>query len=89
VASHESFARELQLPFPILADTDEALCNAYGTLVERVAQDGSTSIGLQRCTFLIDPSGVVRHVWPKVSVPGHAVDVLSVLHALIAGKQPE
>jgi peroxiredoxin Q/BCP len=65
------------------------LCNAYGTLYERVADDGSKSIALQRSTFLIDPAGVVRYVWPKVSVQGHAVDVLSALHALIAGKAPD
>lgn len=88
MASHESFARELALPFPILADTDEKLCNAFGTLYERVADDGTKSIALQRSTFLIDPSGVVRHVWPKVTVQGHAVDVLSVLHALIAAEVP-
>lgn len=82
VASHESFARELELPFPILADGAEKLCDAYGTLVERVADDGTKSIGLQRSTFLIDPQNVIRHVWPKVTVAGHAVDVLSVLHAL-------
>lgn len=80
VASHDSFARELGLPFPILADTEEALCKAYGVLVERVADDGTKSMGVQRSTFLIDPNGVIRHVWPKVSVPGHAVDVLAALH---------
>jgi peroxiredoxin Q/BCP len=82
VQSHESFARELGLPFPLLADTGEKLCTAYGTLVERVAEDGTKSIGLQRSTFLIDPQGVIRHVWPKVSVPGHAVEVLATLMGL-------
>jgi thioredoxin-dependent peroxiredoxin len=84
VKSHESFARELALPFPILADTDERLCKAYGTLVERVAEDGTKSMGLQRSTFLIDPKGVIRRVWPKVSVPGHAVDVLAAVMELKA-----
>jgi peroxiredoxin Q/BCP len=80
--SHEAFARDLGLPFPLLADTDEKLCNAYGTLVERVADDGTKSIGLQRSTFLIDPQGVIRHVWPKVSVPTHVADVLATLNSL-------
>jgi len=82
VSSHESFARDLGLGFPILADTREQLCKAYGTLVERTADDGTKSIGLQRSTFLIDPDSVIRHVWPKVAVPDHAADVLAVLRSL-------
>ena len=82
VQSHESFASSLGLPFPLLADTDEKLSNAYGTLVERVAEDGTKSMGLQRSTFLIDPQGVIRHVWLKVSVPDHAADVLATLKGL-------
>lgn len=80
--SHEAFARDLGLPFPLLADIDEKMCDAYGTLVERVADDGTKSMGLQRSTFLIDPQGVVRHVWTKVSVPDHAADVLATLKGL-------
>jgi len=85
VSSHEGFARELGLRFPILADTDEKMCKAYGTLVERTADDGTKSIGLQRSTFLVDPNGVIRHVWPKVAVAGHAAEVLDVLHSLAGG----
>jgi thioredoxin-dependent peroxiredoxin len=67
------------LPFPLLADTQEKLCNAYGTLVEREREDGTKYMGLQRATFLIGPDGVIRRVWPKVNVPGHAADVLAAL----------
>ena len=81
VASHKSFSDALALSFPLLADADEKLCNAYGTLVEREVE-GKKQMALQRSTFLIDPKGVIRMVWPKVSVPGHAADVLASLVAL-------
>jgi thioredoxin-dependent peroxiredoxin len=84
VQSHESFRNELSLPFPLLADTEEKLCRAYGVLVERVNEAGEKSMGLQRSTFLIDPHGIIRKVWPKVSVPGHVADVLAALTALQA-----
>ncbi len=82
--SHESFRRELSLPFPLLADTEEKLCRAYGVLVERVNEAGVKSMGLQRSTFLIDPHGVIRMVWPKVTVLGHVAEVLAALTALQA-----
>ena len=84
VESHKSFADELGLQFPILADTQEALCNAYGTLAEREREDGSKYMGIQRSTFLIDPAGVIRKVWPKVSVPDHVADVLATFKELAA-----
>ena len=81
--SHANFRKELGLQFTLLADTDEKLCNAFGTLVERES-DGKKYMGVQRSTFLIDPAGVVRKVWPKVDVAGHVADVLSSLVALTA-----
>ena len=80
-----SFARELGLQFPLLADTQEKLCNAYGTLVEREREDGTKHMGVQRSTFLIDPQGVIRQVWPKVSVPGHPAEVLAALKEMASG----
>lgn len=68
----------------MLADTQEKLCNAYGTLVDREREDGTKYMGIQRATFLIDPAGVIRKVWPKVNVPGHAADVLASLVELMA-----
>jgi peroxiredoxin Q/BCP len=84
VESHASFAGELGLPFPLLADTQEKLCAAYGTLVEREREDGTKYLSVQRATFLIDKLGVIRKVWPKVSIPEHAAEVLTALRALEA-----
>lgn len=84
VESHDSFAGDLGLPFPLLADTEEKLCGLYGTLAEREREDGTKYVGLQRATFLIDPDGIIRKVWPKVNVPGHAADVLASLLELMS-----
>jgi thioredoxin-dependent peroxiredoxin len=76
--SHAKFQGELALPFPLLADTDEKLCKAFGVLVER-EHEGKKFMAVQRSTFLIDPTGVIRKVWPKVDVIGHAAEVLASL----------
>ena len=46
---------------------------------------GKETEGIIRSTFLIDPKGVIRHVWPKVSVKGHVQEVLDVLDTLRKG----
>lgn len=81
--SHAKWQGELALPFPLLADTDEKLCKAFGVLVER-EHEGKKFMGVQRSTFLIDPTGVIRKVWPKVDVIGHAAEVLASLLELTA-----
>ena len=58
------------------------MSTAFGTLYERTDEQGVKSVALQRSTFLIDPQGAIRHVWPKVSVPGHAADVLDTLRMI-------
>jgi peroxiredoxin Q/BCP len=78
VASHQKFKTKYDLPFTLLADVDSALCNAFGVIVEKNMY-GKKSMGVQRSTFLFDEKGKLVHVWPKVSVNGHAEDVLSKL----------
>jgi peroxiredoxin Q/BCP len=76
--SHEKFATKFSLPFPLLADTDHKIAEAYGAWGEKTNY-GRTFMGIIRSTFLIDPQGVVKHVWPKVKVNGHVGEVLSML----------
>ncbi len=76
VASHVKFKEKFDLPFPLLADTESSVCDAFGTIVEKNMY-GKKSLGIARSTFLFDEAGTLVHVWPKVSVPGHAEDVLS------------
>jgi len=76
VASHQKFKAKYEIPFRLLADTESKLCDAFGVIVEKNMY-GKKSMGVQRSTFLFDTAGKLVHVWPKVSVDGHAEDVLS------------
>ncbi|MBN8726824.1 MAG: peroxiredoxin [Xanthomonadales bacterium] len=80
LASHAKFRERNALPFPLVADTDEAWCQAFGVLGEKVLY-GRRSIGIVRSTFLIDGGGILVHAWRKVKVPGHAAAVLERLAA--------
>ena len=81
LAKHEKFCAKHGLGITLVSDEDSATCAAYGTWVEKTMY-GRTSMGIQRATFLIDGSGTVAQVWPKVAVKGHAEAVLAAVKAL-------
>jgi peroxiredoxin Q/BCP len=81
VDSHEKFAGKFSLNFPLLADTDAATSTAYGVYGEKNLY-GKKSIGITRATFVIDRDGIIRKVYPRVSVDQHADAVLEVVRAL-------
>ena len=81
VASHDKFKAKYGLTFPLASDEDGKVCEAYGTWVEK-SMYGRKYMGIERSTFLIDAKGVVRNVWRKVKVPGHAEEVLEAAAAL-------
>lgn len=74
VASHQRFAHDQHLPFPLLADPHGVIVGHYG-----VPHSGSFA---SRVTFLIDGQGVVRHVYPNVDPSVHATEVLTAIQAL-------
>ena len=74
--SHHHFQAKEHLPFPLLADVDARVCRLYGVYKPHV-RDGKTLMGIERTTFVIDPSGKIARVWPKVNVNGHVEDVLA------------
>jgi thioredoxin-dependent peroxiredoxin len=76
--SKAAFKQKFGLPFRLLADEDHAAADAYGTWVEK-ENYGRRYWGIQRATFLIDPQGTVRRVWPKVKPQGHAAEVIEAL----------
>jgi len=84
VESHQKFREKFKLNFPLLADVDHAVAEAYGAWREKV-RFGKKSMGIQRSTFLIDADGVVRKVWKNVQVDGHDAQVLDALRALVNG----
>jgi peroxiredoxin Q/BCP len=69
IESHARFAQNNELPFPLLADTDGSIASSYGVL----RPTGSA----ERSTFLIGSDGKLLHVWPKVSITGHAAEILT------------
>ena len=81
VKSHDKFKAKYGLTFPLLSDEDGSVCEAYGTWVEK-SMYGRKYMGIERSTFLIDRHGVIREVWRKVKVPGHAEKVLKAAEAL-------
>ncbi|MCA9078778.1 MAG: thioredoxin-dependent thiol peroxidase [Planctomycetaceae bacterium] len=83
VASHDKFAAKFELPFPLLADEDHAVCEKYGVWVEK-NNYGKKYMGIQRATFLIDKQGKVAAVWPKVKVAGHVDEVAAAVAELKA-----
>jgi peroxiredoxin Q/BCP len=74
--SHRHFIEKEHLPFPLLADTDASVSKAYGVYRER-ERDGKPIRYIERTTFVIDKTGHIARVWPKVNVNGHVEDVLA------------
>lgn len=81
VRSHARFRAAQGLPFPLLADLDLAVAEAFGVKVQK-QMFGKKYWTNHRVTFVLDGDGVVRHVFEKVQVDRHADDVLEVLAAL-------
>lgn len=75
------FREKYKLPFTLLADEDHAVAEKYGVWVEK-SMYGRTYMGVERTTFVIDASGKIARIFPKVKVDGHAAEVLSALREL-------
>ncbi|WP_024816328.1 peroxiredoxin [Methylopila sp. 73B] len=81
VASHDKFRTKYDLAFPLAADEEKAMLEAYGVWKEK-SMYGRKFLGVERTTVLIDAEGRVAQVWPKVKVDGHADEVLRAAQAL-------
>ena len=75
IISHEKFRKKHSLPFELIADTDEKLCQQFGVIKEKNMY-GKKVLGIERSTFLVDADGVLRKEWRKVKVDGHVGEVL-------------
>ncbi len=84
VASHGRFASKYDLPFALLSDDDEAVCQAYDVIKEKT-RCGRTSLGVERTTYIIDGTGTIRAKFPQVSVKGHADAVLAAVKSIALG----
>jgi len=78
VESHKKFKNKFDLNFPLLADTDKKIVEAYGTWKEK-SMYGKKYMGIERTTFIIDEQGKISHIFPKVKVDEHYDQVLDAL----------
>lgn len=79
--SHQKFAGKYELNFPLLSDPGKDVLKAYGVFKKKSLY-GREFMGIERTTFVIDRQGVIRRVFPKVKVNGHADAVLEALKEL-------
>jgi peroxiredoxin Q/BCP len=76
LASHATFQGKYGLPFDLVSDPDEELCKQFDVIKEKNMY-GKKVLGIERSTFLVDATGVLRREWRKVKVNGHVAEVLA------------
>ncbi|MCG3188304.1 MAG: Peroxiredoxin Bcp [Burkholderiaceae bacterium] len=81
MVSHDKFRRNLELPFDLIADTEEKLCHMFGVVKNKIMY-GKKVKGIERSTFLIDATGVLRAEWRGIKVAGHVDEVLKAVKDL-------
>lgn len=79
--SHENFKAKLELPYALVSDTDEAICNLFG-VIKMKKMYGKEVRGIERSTFLVDADGVLRREFRGVKVPGHVEAIVDAVQAL-------
>jgi thioredoxin-dependent peroxiredoxin len=78
LASHQKFAEKYELPFPLLSDEDETVCNKYEVIREKNMY-GRKTMGVVRSTFVIGKDGKIKKIFRNVKVDGHTEKVLAAL----------
>lgn len=79
--SHQNFIDKQGLTMTLISDGDESLCKAFDVIKEKNMY-GKKVMGIERSTFLVDATGILRRAWRGVKVPGHAEEVLAAARAL-------
>ena len=79
--SHDEFKQKLELPFELIADTEEKMCHMFGVVKNKIMY-GKKVKGIERSTFLIGADGTLKEEWRGLKVPGHVDDVLKAVKAL-------
>ena len=82
IKSHKSFKEKESLNFPLISDSDESMCNAYGVMKEK-SMYGRKYMGIERSTFLVGPDGKIIKEWRGVKVNGHVEDVYQTLCSIV------
>jgi len=79
--SHESFKSKLELPFELISDPDEAVCELFGVMKMKNMY-GKQVRGIERSTFVIGADGSLLREWRGVKVPNHVQEVLAFIESL-------
>ncbi len=74
--AHEKFKCKHVFPFELISDKNEALCKLFD-VIKAKNMYGKIVQGVERSTFLFDENGILRREWRKVTVKGHADEVLN------------
>jgi peroxiredoxin Q/BCP len=81
VKSHKKFKEKFDLPYPLVADEDKTIVNAYGVWAEK-SMYGRKYMGVNRTTFIVDRDGKIARIFEKVKPENHAVEVAEAVAAL-------
>jgi peroxiredoxin Q/BCP len=76
--SHQAFKQKYHLPFVLLSDNENEICEYFGVWIEK-SMYGKKYMGIQRATFILDAHGIITHVFQKASPENNAEDILNVL----------
>ena len=79
--SHDNFIAKQNIPYQLISDTDEAVCEVFGVMKLKNMY-GKQVRGIERSTFVIDAKGKLVREWRGVKVPGHADEVLAFVQSL-------
>lgn len=81
IKSHENFKAKFTLPFALLSDEDEAVCNLFGVMKQKMMY-GKQVRGIERSTFVLDKKGNIIKEWRGLKADGHAQEVLTFVQTL-------
>jgi peroxiredoxin Q/BCP len=81
IKSHQNFKAKIGLPFELISDPDETLCERFGVMKLKNMY-GKQVRGVERSTFVFDHRGVLVREWRAVKAPGHAAEVLTFVQSL-------
>ena len=84
--SHNDFKTKLELPFELIADTEETMCHMFGVVKNKIMY-GKKVKGIERSTFLVGPDGVLQQEWRGLKVPGHVEEVLKAVKSMKAAQK--
>jgi thioredoxin-dependent peroxiredoxin len=86
MTSHDSFKAKLELPFELIADTEEKMCHMFGVVKNKIMY-GKKVKGIERSTFLIGPDGLLHEEWRGIKVVGHVDEVLKAVKTIKTMKE--